>query len=199
MIGKKVLILGGTGGIGQGTKTAFESEGAEVLAWGSADFQQYASIYDFNTGFLERIKPDIIVHCIGVIGADSRDYQETFDVNFGTVWHLLRYYLTNSQKDTNILIVGSSAYNRPSPNYMLYAASKAALVSMVSSMMVKFNDTKVVLNLLNPGKTNTNLRKEAVGEEPPETLLTPYEVGRKIVEIVKSGKRGQIIRLDKNG
>jgi 2-C-methyl-D-erythritol 4-phosphate cytidylyltransferase len=191
---RRALIFGGTGGIGQAATKAFETQGIQTLAIGRRYVNLYAqSTYDLNLidEILGEEDPDIVVFAAGVI---SDEYKH-LNVNFRAAWNIISYYAQNHPvKDVHVLLLGSSTYNHSAPQYPLYAAAKAALVSMAISMMPRFIGTHVFLNVLNPAKTDTPLRSTRATETG---LLSPDEVGAAIFKIVNTDVRGHIFTIDK--
>ena len=175
----KALIFGGNGGIGLATYKLFWQKGhcpipfcRESLDLGICSYEQMKEI-------LDAIQPDVIVHAAATLKGPN-----LLGVNLLSAYHIIDYYVRNlTSKPVNITLIGSSSHDKPSPHYPLYAASKAALNSMAASYAILFRETKIYVNLLNPSKTNTKMRREAVGYEPPETLLTPEVVAKEIYQL----------------
>lgn len=193
-IDRKALIFGGTGGIGTCVSELYKSLAAQVVSLGSQDLDLASSSPDL---LLDEERPDIVICAAGVLLTDRLPYQTTFDVNFGAVWNVVRYYLARSiEKPVHIVVIGSTAFDRVSPNYILYAASKAAVISMVKSAAPSLNNKGVFLNALNPCRTNTDMRRRAVGIEPPDTLLDPRIVAEEVVALSQLQQGGVVKSLE---
>ena len=86
---------------------------------------------------------------------------------------------------------GRSAYWGP------YAASKAALESLVRSYAAEITKTKVRANLICPGPTRTGLRDTAFPGEDPNSLPAPEEICEPFVELASPAcdKNGEVVKL----
>ena len=78
---------------------------------------------------------------------------------------------------------------------MLYSASKASLVSIVQSAAPILKEINVFLNLINPSKTNTNMRKRVIPFENINDLLQPTEVASSILKLSLTNITGEIVDL----
>jgi NAD(P)-dependent dehydrogenase (short-subunit alcohol dehydrogenase family) len=181
---RNILIFGANGGIGSVTKDLFAKNGDSVTACNRKNLDLATCTYEQIKAILEDIDPDVIVHAAGSLNPD-----DAMTVNLMSAYYILDFYRRNlSNKPINLTFIGSSSYNKPSPKYILYSASKAALNSMVQSFAKLIEDNqspvnKFYINLINPSKTNTKMRYNTVGFEPIETLLTPERVAQEIYEL----------------
>jgi NAD(P)-dependent dehydrogenase (short-subunit alcohol dehydrogenase family) len=193
--GKKIVLFGGTGGIGESTCQIALENTSQCFKYGSKDL-------DFSSDNVQQALPeflkdaDIVINCAGILGKDDTDYRNIFDINFKSSWDIIQFYLKNPpSKKVNLCFVGSSAYNRSSPKYMLYAASKASLVSIVRSAAPVLKEKNVFLNLVNPSKTNTKMRREIFPSENIDDLLQPNDVANSILTLSLTEETGEIIDL----
>lgn len=151
------VIFGARGGIGAATRKAFLAAGYRVVPINSlgVDFTQedcYKKVSDILT-----VNPDVIVNCVGHIDLTNQEtHKETFDVNVGSNWAILKHYITNpADKPVKIIMVGSSAYKSGRRSYILYSASKAALYNVWRGACDYFEGTNVSVALINPVRTRT--------------------------------------------
>lgn len=127
--------------------------------------------------------PDVVVNCAGVFkeNADA-DYDTTFDVNLKSNWSVIKYYIDNPpEKSVKFVMLGSSVYKQGRRNFILYAASKAALFNMWQGAS-EFVSDNVKLGLINPVHVHTKM----VAHKPhpnPEICLEPVDVAREIVNL----------------
>lgn len=124
--------------------------------------------------------PDVIINCAGVFkdNADA-DYDTTFDVNLKSNWSVIKHYLDNPpNKPVKVIMLGSSVYKQGRRNFILYAASKAALFNMWQGASEAI-DENVKLGLINPVHVLTKM----VAHKPhptPEICLEPVDVAKEI-------------------
>ena len=129
---------------------------------------------------LAMANPDVVVNCAGVFkdNADA-DYDTTFDVNLKSNWSVIDYYIKNPpEKRVKFIMLGSSVYKQGRRNFILYAASKAALFNMWQGASEAVGDN-VKLGLINPVHVHTKM----VAHKPhknPEICLEPIDVAQEI-------------------
>jgi short subunit dehydrogenase len=192
---KKIAVFGGTGGIGESVYQICMENDGNCSKYGSKDL-------DFNAGNIQKQLPkliqdaDIVINCAGIVGSDQTDYDKTFNINFRSSWEIIQFYLNNPpSKKVNLCFVGSSAHSKPSPKYMLYAASKAALVSIAKSAAPVLKENNVFLSLLNPSKTNTKMRRQIFPLENTDDLLQPETVADTILKLLISDETEGVVEL----
>jgi short-subunit dehydrogenase len=190
---KTVLIFGAGGGIGKATYNLFEISGYQVtgIAGRAVDFSDPDS-YLAVEEILLRINPDIIVNCVGHFDKQNIEtHRDTFDINIGSNWSIIRYYMNKvSQKPIKIIMVGSSAYKSGRKAYILYAASKAALYNVWQGACDYFQDSNVTLGLVNPVRTRTPM----IDMTTSAVCLEPEDVAEEILSI-SSTKTNQLVDM----
>ena len=77
-----------------------------------------------------------------------------------------------------------------------YAASKAALETLVSSYAKEVVKTSIRANLLDPGTVRTAMREQAFPGEDPETVRPPEAVAPVFVSLAEAActMHGQVAR-----
>jgi len=124
--------------------------------------------------------PDVVVNCAGVFMDNANaDYDTTFDVNLKSNWSVIKHYMDNPpDKLVRFIMLGSSVYKQGRRNFILYAASKAALFNMWQGASEAVNEN-VKLGLINPVHVHTKM----VAHKPhpnPEICLDPIDVAVEI-------------------
>ena len=130
--------------------------------------------------WLKEVNPDLVVNCAGVFGDNNTlKYNTTFDVNVKSNWSVVDYYIKNPpEKLVRFVMLGSSCYNQGRRNFILYAASKAALFNMWQGAS-EFVSENVKLGLINPVHVHTKM----VAHRPhpnPDICLNPIDVAQEI-------------------
>ena len=72
----------------------------------------------------------------------------------------------------------------PRPFWGAYAVSKASLEHMIKIWSAENKHNKLSIFIINPGKTNTKMRNQAMPGEDTRKLQKPSEVAKIIIEIV---------------
>jgi len=180
--GKKVLVVGGSSGIGNGIAHGFRSHGAEVYVWGTraqaADYDgeagsdltglHYTQLNASDYDALEAYRPpfdtlDVLVLCQGTVRYGRAEFEkqgwdEVMDVNINSVMHCatkLKPLLAAG--GGAVIIVSSVSGMRANLGNPAYAASKAAAVSLTKTLGEAWARDGVRVNGLAPGLVPTKL------------------------------------------
>jgi NAD(P)-dependent dehydrogenase (short-subunit alcohol dehydrogenase family) len=172
--GKRVVITGGTGGIGIGLAQAFRDAGAEVLATGATDAEvetarNSAGRITFSTldirsnsaiaAFAESIAAiDVLINAAGV----NLRANEFTPEGFATV---IDINLTGSMRAATALrekLAGGSILNIASmfaffgaPHAPAYASSKGGVAQLTKSLAIAYAGDPIRVNALAPGWIET--------------------------------------------
>jgi NAD(P)-dependent dehydrogenase (short-subunit alcohol dehydrogenase family) len=105
-------------------------------------------------------------------------FQETLDINFSANWRLIRavHPLLRMSNAGRALFVTSGVVPRPRAFWGIYAATKAALETMIACYADETENTPIRVNLFDPGAVRTEMRFKAMPGEDPLTLPTPQDV-----------------------
>lgn len=179
---QRALIIGGNSDIAQETIRLLGKE------WNVATVtRNFGDLADLHTraklsGLLYTMQPDVIIHCAGVFGGNDLEFTPTFRINTESAWWPIRYYLDHPPlKLVRIILIGSSCYEHGRRNYILYAASKAALHSIWQGSSEAVADT-VKIGIIHPVRVNTKM----VADHPhhsPHLCLTAEDVAREIINM----------------
>ena len=161
MKSKSILLLGGSGTLGNAIRIKFTKNKVFRM------FSPSSNKINFNnknveknlTKILKENNFDIIINCAGVFGFNDKDFHSILNVNTYSNWLILKYLIYNvPNKKTKIIFIGSSAYNQPRKNYILYTASKAALNSIFKSANDYFiKSKKIKFFILHPKRFKSNM------------------------------------------
>ena len=180
---KRAVIFGASGGIGQATCEAFMKAGYIVkpISKNQVNFVYPQSDLQIQE-ILSVTNPDVIVNCVGHFDkTNTETHSNTFDINIGSNWSIIRHYINQegSKTPVKIIMVGSSAYKAGRKDYILYAASKAALYNVWQGACEYFKGHNVTIGLINPVKTRTNMI-----DVPASTIcLEPEDVAQEILSM----------------
>lgn len=120
-----------------------------------------------------------------VTNINPKHWIEAFDVNVNANLRLIQFFdpLLKASDAGRAVFVTSGVAKNPRAYWGTYAASKAALDALVLTYAAECAETKVRVNLFNPGPTRTVMRAKAVPGEDPETLPTPDAVAAQLIEL----------------
>lgn len=112
-------------------------------------------------------------------------WEQVFALNVHANWRLIRACdpLLRRSEAGRVLFVTSGVTRHAAAYWGAYAASKAALETLATTYAAEVMQTKVRVNLVNPGPLRTRMRAEAFPNEDPATLATPDSVIRSFIDL----------------
>ena len=144
-----------------------------------------------GAGLHERYgKLDILVGNAGVLGPSSpighielKAFTDVMAVNVSANFQLIRCMepLLKQSDAGRAVFITSGAANKATAYVSPYAASKAALETLARAWAQETANTKLRVNLFNPGPVRTRMRATLMPGEDPATLDTAEQVAELIV------------------
>jgi 3-oxoacyl-[acyl-carrier protein] reductase len=182
--GRRVLVVGGSSGIGNGIAHGFRKRGAQVHVWGTrpsaadydaVDGSDLAGLgYDcVDVGEPDAIAAapfpfqtlDVLVQCQGTVAYRRGEFErEGWDrvmaVNLDSLMLISRKFQSRlSDARGSIIIVSSVSGLMGNIGTPAYAASKAGAISLTKSLGQAFASDGIRVNGLAPGLVDTKLTK----------------------------------------
>jgi NAD(P)-dependent dehydrogenase (short-subunit alcohol dehydrogenase family) len=116
---------------------------------------------------------------------DPAIFEQVMAVNVTANWRLIRSLdpLLQRSDAGRAIFVTSGISRRTVPYWSAYAASKAALDTMVGTYAAEVAHTAVRVNLYNPGPMRTGMRKDAFPGEQPESVPLPDVHGEALIQL----------------
>ncbi|MBL8644616.1 MAG: SDR family NAD(P)-dependent oxidoreductase [Rhodospirillaceae bacterium] len=172
----------------------------------------YAKVEQVSVALAHRFKKlDILVGNAGsliqlspVTHYTPKQWDEIFSVNVTANWRLLRCLepLLKASDAGRAIFVTSGAAQSNKPYWGPYAASKAALESLVKVYAAEVAQTNPNLrvNLIDPGHTRTRMRAIAYPGEDAATLPPPESTADTFVALAEPSctRHGEIVKVQKN-
>lgn len=170
------------------------------------DLTQFELIDRLGAAVAERFgRLDILVGNAAALGVLSPTghitpevWQEVMDVNVTANWRLIRSFdpLLRLSTGGRAIFVTSGATRAATPYWSAYAASKAALETLVMTYAGEVKKTKIRVNLLDPGVVRTAMRARAFPGENPMRLPPPEAVAPAFLKLALASCRrhGKVIR-----
>ncbi|RWI99072.1 SDR family NAD(P)-dependent oxidoreductase [Mesorhizobium sp.] len=137
-------------------------------------------------------KLDILVANAGKLGVispighvEAKTFDKVMTVNVTATWRLIRSVdpLLRLSDAGRAIIMSSNAAHSARAFWAPYAASKAAVETMMRSWAHETESLPLRVNAADPGATRTAMRAQAMPGEDPETLPHPSEIAKRIVPL----------------
>lgn len=182
--GKRVVITGGTSGIGRASAELFVQHGANVLVTGRDEksvakardelrnvhvvqsdagsvqaAQQLSELVTKRLGSVDVLFLNAGVAKLAPFEASSEAlYDEHMNVNVKGVVFTLHSLLPLLAPGASVIVTTSVAAHKGAPNLALYAASKGAVSALVRTLSVELAARKIRVNAISPGPTHTAIQ-----------------------------------------
>lgn len=194
---KRVVVTGASQGIGEGVARAFGEAGCHVVAlargpvtWPEAinsdrleilrcDIREPAPVALWLAALEsngERV--DVLVNNAGdlhkgdLIDCTPEDFDRVFDVNTRATFFLSQLFARHMQRHGGGVILNSASFaaTLAAVSYGVYAASKAATVSLTKSMAAEWAPFGIRVNAFSPGVIPTRMTAPALREHETRML-----------------------------
>ncbi|MFV3074319.1 SDR family NAD(P)-dependent oxidoreductase [Niveispirillum fermenti] len=171
------------------------------------DLMEGAKLDSLGPALYERFgRLDIFVHAaaqLGTLGpiahSDPRDWDRVMGVGVAAGMRLIRTTdpLLRRSDAGRALLLTDRVGREATAYWSAYAAAKAAIDMMGRTWAAETLNTSLRVNLIDPGPVATSLRAKAFPGEQPESLRTPADVARAIVEftVPACALHGELIDL----
>lgn len=215
---KKVLITGGSRGIGQATAELLIQSGYQVLAPGSRelDVSNQESVDKF---FAENFTEDSslyalicnagVYHSAPLMEHSLEEWQKVIDVNLTGAFRLCKKSLPYLQAQQGAHIVMVSSVSAEGDIYTpAYSASKAGMIGLMKSLTWELGKFGINVNAVAPGWVRTDMaqtilntpeqEKNNLGANVQNRWIEPSEIAHLIQYLISPSARaitGEIITI----
>jgi NAD(P)-dependent dehydrogenase (short-subunit alcohol dehydrogenase family) len=211
LVGKTVLIFGGSYGIGYAVARGAERLGAKVMSFSRSDTQ--TDIRDPEG--IERALAQTAETTGGIdaviIAAASLTRAALMEMTTASVTEQLEVNLLSpaliakaagpylEKSGGHLVFFTSSSYTRGRAEYSLYSAAKAGIVNLTQALADEWSQLGIKVNCINPERTSTPMRRSAFGDEPPESLLSSTTVANTVLDLIRSSYTGLVVDVRRDG
>jgi len=206
LTGRKALVTGATGGLGQAIARALHAQGATVALSGTkpaalealaaelgeraspvvADLSDKESVEGLVPAAEAAIGPlDILVNNAGItrdnlfMRMKDDEWEQVLAVNLTAAFRLSRAAVKGMmrRRSGRIVNIGSVVGSTGNPGQGNYAAAKAGLVGMTKALAAEVASRGITVNCIAPGFISSPMT-DALNEKQREGILTRVPAGR---------------------
>jgi ribitol-5-phosphate 2-dehydrogenase (NADP+) / D-ribitol-5-phosphate cytidylyltransferase len=205
---KVIVIFGGNSGIGLEIFNLCKKMNVDVYQFSRSngvDIRHYSEVSEALANVFEiHKKIDCIICSAGILKlnvietADIEEIKDQINVNFlGNILVAKASIPFLKQTKGHLLFFASSSYTRGRSGYTPYSASKAALVNFVQGLSEEVSHYSIKVNVVNPERTDTPLRRNNFGKEDKSLLLSPQYVAYATMKALATDISGAVIEVRK--
>jgi NAD(P)-dependent dehydrogenase (short-subunit alcohol dehydrogenase family) len=205
--GRRILVTGGTKGIGEAIVNRLVRGGATVIttarslpAGGAperfvqADISTREGVDQVVKAMMDRLGGlDILIHNVGgsaapgggALALSDDDWQRAFDTNLFAAVRLDRGFLPSMLKQGSGVIIHISSIQRTLPLFeatLAYAAAKAALTNYSKGLSKEVSPKGIRVNTVAPGYTETEAAQGMVNEIAQRTDISKDAARQRIMD-----------------
>lgn len=180
-LSKKILVLGGSGGIGQ----ACIKKLPNYVAPTHKELDLSERHWDIDLS-----EYGAIIYSAG----EYKDREKIMPVNFDSCVRLIELAQKQQWKG-NIVFLSSTAATYGRRGIPLYSASKSALNAYIESMHEELSECGIYINAIAPAKVDTKLQAIINPNAPKSDMLTPEYVAKYVLMYTDTKTHGHIIYL----
>ena len=197
LTGKIAVVTGAAGGIGAAIGQALVTAGATVLAldikpapsgrWIDCDLTDDAAMAEAGRRILAEVGvPDILIHCAAttfkgtVLDTPIGDFERIMNLNVYGALRLTRAFAgeMRARKSGAILYISSINARFATPGQGAYAASKAALDSVVKTLALELAPDGIRVNTVQPASIATPLLVDGFNQRPDREAAIAANIAR---------------------
>jgi 2-C-methyl-D-erythritol 4-phosphate cytidylyltransferase len=209
MEGGRLLVIGGTNGIGRAIADEALRAGARVEVDGRSlglDVRDFAAVSErigaaaARLGGIDHVVVTAGVLLVGrVADAEPTSLSEVVDVNLTGTLNVARAAYPHLRASRGSLTVfTSSSFTRGRPDYVAYSASKAGVANMAQGLAEEWCDEGIRVNAISPERTDTPMRRKAFPGESTTGMLTADEVAIATIALLRSDLTGQVVDVKRH-
>jgi 2-C-methyl-D-erythritol 4-phosphate cytidylyltransferase len=207
--GQRLLVIGGTSGIGRAIADEAVRQGARAEVVGvSTGFdvrdplvvEQRISEAAERLGGLDHVVCTAGVLRIGPLAeTEAAELAEVVDVNLTGTFNVARSaYRHLFATRGSLTVFTSSSFTRGRAGYVAYSASKAALVNMAQGLSDEWADDGIRVNAISPERTDTPMRQRAFPDEDRSGMLDAHTVALATLRLITSDLTGQVLDVKRH-
>ncbi|RKY20381.1 MAG: hypothetical protein DRP90_03535 [Planctomycetota bacterium] len=204
-----IVVFGGNRGIGRRISEMAKGFGARAYVFSRRNGCDVSNVKSVQKVLREIYQDEGRINYVVNTAAllrmgtlDSRSYEsiaaEMTTNYYGTIVVAKESFRYLAETKGSLLLFTSSSYTRGRAFYCVYSSTKAAVVNVAQALAEEWAPFGCSVNVINPERTNTEMRRENFGLENPSTLLDPDQVAKLSLLVLLSDFTGQVIDVRRN-
>ncbi|GGG61777.1 SDR family NAD(P)-dependent oxidoreductase [Hymenobacter glacieicola] len=143
------------------------TSGADLEHLFQATFERFGSIDTLvvNAGGIVEGSP-----MAAIVDVTEEHYDRYMDLKLKSSYFTVQKALPFLSEGASIILIGSSAAHRAAPGMTIYAAAKAAVISLAKGLSLDLLDRKIRVNTLSPGSIDTPVFGKIVPQQQVEQV-----------------------------
>ncbi|MDH4143408.1 MAG: bifunctional cytidylyltransferase/SDR family oxidoreductase [Chloroflexota bacterium] len=202
--GSRLLVVGGTHGIGEAIAEEARRRGSSVAVDGRSrglDVRDPEVVRERVDGAASQLGGlDHVICTAGIlrvgpiVEGDAAGIAEVIDVNVtGTLYVARAAHAHLRDSRGSFTAFASSSFTLGRPGYVAYSASKAAVVNLVQGLAAEWADEGIRVNAISPERTDTPMRRRAFPDEARDGLLQSGDVAKATLRLLGTDLTGQVL------
>lgn len=209
---KRVIITGGTGGLGKSITEQFKAAGWEVLALGRKDLD--LSSESAIATFFSTHDCDLLICAAGMIRdqplakMDESTWDEMIEINFTAAKKCALAVIPAMIKKGvgHVVFISSYAANHPTIGQAAYATAKAAMLGLTKDLALRHGSNNIRVNAILPGFMETPMTENVSAKRKQEVrelhALSEFNTPEIVAEFIRFLEErmphtsGQVFQLD---
>jgi NAD(P)-dependent dehydrogenase (short-subunit alcohol dehydrogenase family) len=119
-----------------------------------------------------------------IVDVTEGNYDGYMNLNLKSAYFTVQQALPYLHDGASIILIGSSAAHRAAPGMTIYAAAKAAVISLAKGLSLDLLDRKIRVNTLSPGSIDTPAFDKLVPQEQLEQVKQVW------IDLIPTGRMG---------
>lgn len=181
----RVLVTGGSRGLGKAAVDEFKRRGWDVVSPSRAELDLAIgdSIRNYCDGFAATGRLDALVHSAGVNWprpleqTSENEWQLTLQVNL-TAFRQMVQLLAPTLGGARVVALGSMLGFIARPNRAAYSGSKAGLIGLVRALAIDLANQATLINAVCPGYIDTDMTRQNNSEKQLADIANAIPLGR---------------------
>jgi 2-C-methyl-D-erythritol 4-phosphate cytidylyltransferase len=202
--GARIVVVGGTSGIGRAIAEEAVRAGARVVVEGRSTgldvrdpeaAETRLSAAATSLGGLDHVVVTAGILRLGAVAdAAPGTLAEIIEINLTGTLNVARAAFPHlSRTRGSFTAFASSSFTRGRADYVAYSASKAGVVNLVEGLADEWASAGIRANVVSPERTDTAMRARAFPDEARDGLLAATDVAHATLRLLGSTLTGQVL------